>query len=172
MSSEALTLGPSCGGFSVSRTIADGSLGTIRLKSCSEVNLFGLSVRSSARSFRGVTKPFNQEEAIMSTTTDTNVITFTGHLVRDPELRHLSDGRPVCNLRVAVNGSGTAVTFIDVATFGKSADVCAQYLSKGRRVSVTGQLIYREWTASNGAHRSKHSVIGRVSFGPQSAGSK
>lgn len=63
----------------------------------------------------------------MSTTTDTNVITFTGRLVCDPQLRHLSDGRPVCDLRVAVNGSGTAVTFIDVATFGKPADACAKW---------------------------------------------
>ena len=103
----------------------------------------------------------------MSTTTDTNVITLTGRLVRDPELRHLPDGRPVCDLRVAVNGSGTAVTFIDVATFGKPADACAQYLSKGRQVAVTGQLVYREWTTSDGAERSKHSVIGRVTFGAQ-----
>jgi single-strand DNA-binding protein len=103
----------------------------------------------------------------MSSTTPVNSVTLAGRLTRDPQLRYLPNGRPVCDMRLAVNGSGDAVTFIDVATFGKPAEACAQYLSKGREVAVTGSLVYRQWQAPDGWQRSKHSVIGRVQFGPQ-----
>lgn len=99
-------------------------------------------------------------------TTDINTISLSGRLVRDPQLRHVGDGRAVCDLRIAVNGSGDDVTYVDVTSFGKPAEACAQYLTKGRQVSVTGRLAYREWTANDGVRRSKHSVIGRVHFGP------
>jgi single-strand DNA-binding protein len=55
--------------------------------------------------------------------------------------------------------------YIDVATFGAGADACAQYLEKGRQVAVTGRLSYRTWEAKDGSKRSKHQVIGNVSFG-------
>jgi single-stranded DNA-binding protein len=55
--------------------------------------------------------------------------------------------------------------FIDVATFGAGAEACAAHLTKGRAVAVTGRLAYREWQAKDGSKRSKHEVIGRVTFG-------
>jgi len=41
-------------------------------------------------------------------TTDINAITLSGRLVRDPQLRHVADGRAVCDLRIAVNGADAA----------------------------------------------------------------
>jgi single-strand DNA-binding protein len=106
----------------------------------------------------------------MSTTVPVNNITLVGRLTRAPQLRHSANGQDICELRLAVNGSGNRrVTFVDVATFGKAAEACARYLSKGREVAVTGQLVYREWLAADGSRRSKHSVIGRVQFGPRAA---
>jgi single-strand DNA-binding protein len=58
--------------------------------------------------------------------------------------------------------------FIDVATFGPGADACAEYLAKGRAVAVTGRLVYREWE-QDGVKRSKHQVVGRVTFGGRDA---
>ncbi len=95
-----------------------------------------------------------------------NSVALVGNLTSDPELRSLPDGRSVCDLRLAVNDqSDQPPLYIDVATFGASADACAKYLGKGRAIAVTGRLVYREWEAQDGSKRSKHSVLGRVRFG-------
>jgi len=95
-----------------------------------------------------------------------NCVTLVGHLTADPELRSLPDGRSVCDMRLAVNDQrDQPPLYIDVASFGASADACAKYLAKGRAIAVTGRLIYREWEADDGTKRSKHQVIGRVRFG-------
>jgi single-strand DNA-binding protein len=96
---------------------------------------------------------------------DVNSVTLVGHLTGDPVLRSMRNGGPVCDLRVAVNDREDQPLYIDVATFGRSADACAKYLTKGRQIAVTGRLAYREWRAEDGSKRSKHQVIGRVSFG-------
>ena len=95
-----------------------------------------------------------------------NQITLVGHLTADPVLRSLPDGRSVCDMRLAVNDQrDQPPLYIDVASFGASADACAKYLAKGRAIAVTGRLVYREWEADDGSKRSKHQVIGRVRFG-------
>ena len=95
-----------------------------------------------------------------------NQITLVGHLTADPVLRSLPDGRSVCDMRLAVNDQrDQPPLYIDVASFGASADACAKYLAKGRAIAVTGRLVYREWEAEDGTRRSRHHVIGRVQFG-------
>ena len=95
-----------------------------------------------------------------------NNVTLAGHLTSDPVLRSLPDGRSVCDMRLAVNDQrDQPPLYIDVASFGASAEACAKYLAKGRAIAVTGRLIYREWEADDGTKRSKHQVIGRVHFG-------
>jgi single-strand DNA-binding protein len=103
----------------------------------------------------------------MSTTAPAvNSITLVGNLTSDPILKDLSDGRKVCDMRLAVNDQkDQPPLFIDVSTFGASAEACAKYLAKGRAIAVTGRLVYREWEADDGTRRSKHHVIGRVRFG-------
>ena len=100
-----------------------------------------------------------------STAPNVNSVTLVGQLTVDPVLRSMPNGTTVCDLRLAVNDQrDQPPTYIDVATFGKGADACAEYLSKGRQVAVTGRLVYQEWE-KDGGKRSKHQVIGRVSFG-------
>jgi single-strand DNA-binding protein len=95
-----------------------------------------------------------------------NVVCLVGQLTADPELRELPDGRSVCDLRLAVNDQREQPPlFVDVATFGPAAEACAKHLAKGRAVAVTGRLVYQEWQAKDGSKRSKHHVIGRVTFG-------
>jgi len=95
-----------------------------------------------------------------------NSITLVGNLTTDPVLRALPDGRSVCDMRLAVNDQREQPPlYIDVATFGASAEACAKYLAKGRSIAVTGRLTYREWEADDGSKRSKHQVTGRVRFG-------
>jgi single-strand DNA-binding protein len=102
----------------------------------------------------------------MPTPPNINVVTLVGQLTADPELRELPDGRAVCDLRLAVNDQREQPPlYVDVATFGPSADSCAKHLTKGRAVAVTGRLVYPQWHAKDGTKRSKHEVIGRVQFG-------
>jgi single-strand DNA-binding protein len=98
-----------------------------------------------------------------------NVVALAGNLTSDPVMRSLPDGRSVCDLRLAVNDQREQPPlFIDVATFGASAEACAKYLAKGRAIAVTGRLVYREWKSEDGSTRSKHSVVGQVRFGGRS----
>lgn len=96
-----------------------------------------------------------------------NQIALVGRLTRDPELRATGAGRPVCDLRLAVDGRGEQdACFVDVITFDGSAEACARYLAKGRLVAIEGRLAYDQWEAPDGEKRSRHKVIGRVQFLP------
>lgn len=96
-----------------------------------------------------------------------NNITLVGRLTKDPELRHTNSDRPVCELRLAVDGRGDEpACFIDIVCFDAGAQACSEHLSKGRLVGVTGRLILDEWTTSDGDKRSRHRVIGNVKFLP------
>ena len=94
-----------------------------------------------------------------------NSITLVGHLTADPVLRAIPNGQAVCDLRLAVNDQADKPLYVDVSTFGKGAEACAQYLAKGRAVAVTGRLVFREWETKDGNKRSKHQVVGHVAFG-------
>ncbi len=104
-----------------------------------------------------------------------NSVTLIGRLTSDVTLRHVEslDGRAVCDMRIAVsNGADKPPTYVDVSTFDRQAEACAEYLAKGRQIGVEGRLVYREWEAEDGSKRSKHSVIGRVEFLGWANGSK
>lgn len=71
-----------------------------------------------------------------------------GYLGRDPELRYTPDGTPVCNFSVATSNKWTGsdgtqhdeTTWFRVSAWRRMAEVCAQYLKKGRLVMVEGRL--------------------------------
>lgn len=79
-------------------------------------------------------------------------VILVGNLGRDPELRYTPNGNPVCNMNVATNRQWTnsdgetveEVVWFRVTTWGRQAEVNAQYLSKGRQVLVEGRLIADE----------------------------
>lgn len=95
-----------------------------------------------------------------------NTVSLTGRLTRDPELRELPDGTPVCQMRIAVDqmGRGDAAGYINVTSFGASGKACADHLAQGWLVAVDGRLDYHEWTTDGDAKRSAIEVIGRVEF--------
>lgn len=76
-----------------------------------------------------------------------------GHLGRDPEVRHLPSGDPVCNFSVAVTEkykakdgeAKEATTWYRVNAFGRLAEICGQYLRKGSPVMVTGKMQARQY---------------------------
>jgi len=75
-------------------------------------------------------------------------ILIVGNLGRDPEMRYTPGGQPVTNFSVATNRSYTSsdgeqvdeTIWFRVSTWGRMAEVCNQYLAKGRKVLVEGRL--------------------------------
>lgn len=103
---------------------------------------------------------------------DVNRATLTGRLTRDPELRYTANGSPVTTLRIACSRkyktrSGDKkedTLFIDVVAWERTAEICAQYLGKGRPVYVEGRLQSRSWE-KDGQKRSTIEVVAdRVQF--------
>lgn len=89
----------------------------------------------------------------------------TGRIVRNPELRFLANGTPVCKLRVAVKGMARGEAgFINVTSFGKSASAAAQMLTTGWLVAVTGRLEYHDWETDSGDKRREWEIVGHVEF--------
>lgn len=94
-----------------------------------------------------------------------NKVFLIGNLTRDPELRYTPSGMAVTTLGLAVNNkykSGDEwkedVLFIDITAWGKTAENCTEYLSKGSPVMVEGRLKYHTWEAQDGGKRSKVDV--------------
>jgi len=101
---------------------------------------------------------------------DFNSVVLLGRLTRDPELRYVGSGTPVCSFSVATNHHYTksdgqkaqSVTFIDVDVWRRLAELCSQFLKKGRQVLVTGALRQDRWTdAKTQQPRSRLKVVAR-----------
>jgi len=97
-----------------------------------------------------------------------NKAIIVGNLGIDPELRHTQSGTPVCNLRVATHerwsgrdGSegGERTEWHNVVVFGKQAENCERYLSKGRQVYVEGRLQTRKWEDKDGRDRYTTEIV-------------
>ena len=97
-----------------------------------------------------------------------NKVFLLGNLTRDPDLRGLPSGQSVCELGIAVsrryinnNGQEAEDTcFVDVVVWGKPANNCKQYLTKGSQVMVEGRLQLDRWEDRNGGgQRSKLRVV-------------
>lgn len=98
-----------------------------------------------------------------------NKVILAGNLTKDPELRYAPNGTALASFTIAVNHryrKGNEfieeVSFVDVVCFGKQAEVCVEYLSKGRTVLVEGRLRQRKWDGPEGQKRSKIEVIART----------
>lgn len=68
-----------------------------------------------------------------------------GNLTRDPVLKYSSNEKhtAVCRFTIAVNegyGEKQKTSFISIVTFGTTAENCSKYLSKGRKVAVSGRI--------------------------------
>lgn len=95
-----------------------------------------------------------------------NNINLIGNLTRDVELKTLSTGAKVAKFSIAVNrrrkntnGQYEYETcFIEVETWGRTAEVASEYLKKGSKVGVSGYLKQESWKDSNGNNRTKHIV--------------
>ena len=91
-----------------------------------------------------------------------NKAIIVGNLGRDPEVRYSASGDAMCNLSIATTdnwkdkatGERKEVTeWHRVSFFGKTAEVCGQYLKKGSQIYVEGSIRTRKWTDKDGQEK-------------------
>ncbi len=90
-----------------------------------------------------------------------NKVIIIGNLGKDPEMRYMPSGDAIANLRIATTdkykdrgGEMQEVTeWHSVAFFGKTAEICGQYLKKGSQIYVVGSLRTRKWQDKDGTDR-------------------
>jgi single-strand DNA-binding protein len=96
-----------------------------------------------------------------------NKVILVGRLGADPEVRYTQDGTMVTNFRMATDEtrkdkSGERVTRTEwhrIVTFGKLAEICGNYLSKGRLVYVEGRIQTRQWEDNEGTKRYTTEIV-------------
>ena len=101
-----------------------------------------------------------------------NRVLLIGNLTKDPELRYTPAGTPVANLRLAVNStfkdqSGQRkeeTCYVTIVVWSRQAELCNQYLKKGRAVFIEGRLLYRSWEAEGKTRSTMEVRADRVQF--------
>ena len=102
-----------------------------------------------------------------------NKIILIGNVGTEPEMRYTANGNAVTNFNVATNREYTTgdgerreeTEWFRVVAWSRLAEICSQYLSKGRQVYVEGRLQTRSWEAQDGTTRYTTELIAQeVSF--------
>jgi single-strand DNA-binding protein len=102
-----------------------------------------------------------------------NKITVIGNLGNEPEMRFTPSGRPVTSFRVATNWRYTTpegerkeeTEWFTVVAWGRLAEQCNQFLTKGRLVYIEGRLRMRTWEGQDGQRRARNEIVAdRVKF--------
>ena len=96
-----------------------------------------------------------------------NRVQLIGNLTRDPELRYTPSGTAVCSFSIATNRNWTTdtgekkdeVEFHRIVAWSKLAEICSQFLIKGRKVFVEGRLQTRSWTGQDGTQKQTTEII-------------
>ncbi len=97
-----------------------------------------------------------------------NKAMLIGNLTRDPELKKIPSGQSVCSFGVATNRTWKdaagqkqeQVEYHNVVVWGKLAEICGQYLNKGKKVYIEGRLQTRDWEGQDGIKRYRTEIIG------------
>ena len=99
---------------------------------------------------------------------DINRVIVVGRVVRDAELRYTQSQTAVTNISVACNVRRKRGDqwedeghFFDAVIWGKTAESLSQYLTKGKRVAVEGELRQNRWEEQDGSRRSKVEILVR-----------
>lgn len=96
-----------------------------------------------------------------------NKVILVGNLTRDPELKQTQSGQPVATFGIATNREWAtrdndrkkSTEFHEVVAWARLAEICAQYLRKGKLVYIEGYLKTRSWEAENGEKRFRTEIV-------------
>jgi single-strand DNA-binding protein len=99
-----------------------------------------------------------------------NKVILIGRLGRDPELKYTGTGTPFCRFSIATDDSWTdknsgerqeRTEWHSIVVWNKLAEICNEYLRKGRLVYIEGSLQTREWDDQDGNKRKTTEVVAR-----------
>ena len=98
---------------------------------------------------------------------DLNKVMLICRMTKNPEVRTTPNGKSVTSFSVATNQSYKDASgarqekaeFHNIVAWGKLAEICGQYLTKGRRVYLEGRLQTRDWTGQDGVRRYSTEII-------------
>ncbi len=95
-----------------------------------------------------------------------NKVMLIGNLGGDPEVRFTPQGTPVCTFSLATNErykkngeTETRTEWHRIVAFGRLAEICGEFLRKGKLIYIEGNLRTREWEDSKGVKRSTTEII-------------
>ena len=96
-----------------------------------------------------------------------NKVILIGNLGKNPEVRHTPSGAAVANFSIATNEAWNnregqreeRTEWHRVVAFGKLADICGQYLKKGKQVYIEGRLQTRSWEDRDGNKRYTTEIV-------------
>ena len=97
-----------------------------------------------------------------------NKVFLIGNLTRDPELRYTTSGIPVARFAIAVNRFGQKnasgersqeVDFLNIVAWRRLAEICGEYLKKGRPVAIEGRLQIRSYQGKDGQQKTMTEVV-------------
>jgi len=100
-----------------------------------------------------------------------NKVILVGNLGADPEVKYLSNGTTVATFRMATTenrvnkASGEKTTTTEwhrIVAFGRLAEICGEYLNKGKQVYVEGRLRTRSWEDKDGNRKYTTEIIAQV----------
>jgi single-strand DNA-binding protein len=99
-----------------------------------------------------------------------NKVILIGNLGADPEMRSTPSGQPVVSLRLATNERWTGkngeqnerTEWHRIVVWGKQAEICNEYLRKGRQVYVEGRIQTREWQDKEGQKRYTTEIVAQT----------
>jgi single-strand DNA-binding protein len=99
-----------------------------------------------------------------------NKVILIGNLGQNPEVKHSASGQAICNLNIATNESWTdkngqkqeKTEWHRLVVFGKLAELCGQYLTKGRQIYAEGKLQTRQWQDKEGQTRYTTEVVAQT----------
>lgn len=111
-----------------------------------------------------------------------NKVFILGRLTRDPEQRTMPNGRSVSGFSIATNRiwlnpetreKQEQTQFHNIVAFGRLAEICNQYLTKGQLILIEGRLQTRSWQDQEGNKRSRTEVIAEgMQMGPRAGSSR
>lgn len=111
-----------------------------------------------------------------------NKVMLLGNLTRDPELRQTPTGQTVCSFSVATNRmwispngeKNQKAEFHNVVAWGKLADICGQYLNRGKLVFIEGRIETRSWQdKTSGEKKYRTEIVAEsMQMGPRTGGER
>ncbi|WP_265524764.1 single-stranded DNA-binding protein [Providencia rustigianii] len=105
-----------------------------------------------------------------------NLFIVTAHLGKDCEQRWTPNGKAIASFSLPVKqgyGEHEKVSWVICKMFGSKAEKLPEYLTKGTKVTVTGEFVMEEWTSQNGEKKSAPVIIvDKVEFGNNQAESQ